>query len=133
MKTLIRHYVIDTFSLWAVSYLASGLVFQNGTKTLLFAGVGLTIASLFAKPIINMLLLPINLVTYGLFGWVSSAVVLYLVTLVIRDFKIEHFRFLGFTSKWFDMPPLYFEGMLAFIGFAFLLSFITSFLHWLHK
>lgn len=133
MKTIIRHYVIDTFSLWLVASIASGILFTNGINTLLIAGVGLTIASLFAKPVINMLLLPINLVTYGLFGWVSSAVVLYLVTLVVRDFQITHFRFLGFTSKWFDLPPIYFEGTVAFICFGFILSFITSFLHWLHK
>ncbi len=133
MKHLVRHYVIDTFSLWAVSALAAGMVFERGYSTLLMAGVGLMIASIFAKPVINMLLLPINLITFGLFRWVSSAVVLYIVTLVIHDFKIDHFRFDGFTSKWFDLPPLYFEGVIAFIGFAFALSVISSFLYWLHK
>jgi putative membrane protein len=133
MKRIIRHYLIDTGSLWAVSSLASGMVFESGTRTLLMAGVGLMFASLFAKPVINMLLLPINLITFGLFRWVSSAVVLYIVTLLVQDFKIAHFRFDGFTSKWFDLPPLYFEGMLAFVGFAFMLSIITSFLYWLHK
>lgn len=133
MKRILRHYIIDTASLWATSIIATGMVFQNGFTTLLTAGVGLMIASLFAKPIINMLLLPINLVTFGLFRWVSSAVVLYLVTLLIPAFKIDYFRFDGFTSKWFDLPPLYFEGMIAYIGFAFILSMLTSILYWLHK
>lgn len=133
MRRILRHFVIDTASLWAVSQIADGLHFEKGIQTIIMAGVALTVASLFAKPVINMLLLPINLVTFGLFRWVSSAVVLYIVTLLIKDFRIEYFRFDGFTSKWFDMPPLYFEGMLAFIGFAFILSIFTSFLHWLHK
>lgn len=133
MKRVLYHYVVGTFALWAVSVIADGMVFENGTRTLLMAGVGLMLASLFTKPVINMLLLPINLVTFGLFRWVSSAVVLYIVTLLIGDFKIAHFRFDGFASKWFDLPPLYFEGMLAFVGFAFMLSIITSFLFWLHK
>jgi putative membrane protein len=133
MRRILLHFVIDTASLWAVSQIAEGMVFEQGITTLILAGVALTIASLFAKPVINMLLLPINLVTFGLFRWVSSAVVLYIVTLIIGNFKIQFFRFDGFTSKWFDMPPLYFEGMLAFIGFAFILSIFTSFLHWLHK
>ncbi len=133
MKRIIRHYIIDTGSLWAVSQLAMGMIFENGTHTLLMAGVGLMLASLFAKPVINMLLLPLNLITFGLFRWVSSAVVLYIVTLLVSGFRIDYFRFDGFTSKWFDLPPLYFEGVLAFIGFAFILSLITSFLYWLNK
>lgn len=133
MKRIIRHYVINTLSLWAVSMIAEGLVFDRGMQTLLMTGVALTVASIFAKPVINMLLLPLNLVTFGLFRWVSSAVVLYLVTLVIKDFHVAFFRFDGFTSKWFDLPPLYFEGIIAFVGFAFILSIFTSFFDWLNR
>src|SRR4029078_8678621 len=106
MRRILLHFVIGTASLWAVSQIAEGMVFDKGAQTLLMAGLALTVASLFAKPVINMLLLPINLITFGLFRWVSSAVVLYIVTLVVGDFRINFFRFDGFTSKWFDLPPL---------------------------
>ena len=133
MKRILRHYTLDTFSLWLISNIANGIVFEKGTQTLLISGLALMGVFLLAKPVINLLLLPLNLVTFGLFRWVSSAVVLYLVTLIIKDFKIIHFSFSGFTSKWIDIPTLYFEGFLAFVAFSFILSLITSFLYWLMK
>src|SRR3989344_2481779 len=116
MKRILRHFIIDTFCLWVVSQTANGMVFERGFITLLVAGMGLTGVSLLAKPVINLMLLPINLITFGLFRWVASAVMLYLVTLIVKDFKIAFFSFTGFASKWIDIPSLHFEGALAFIG-----------------
>ncbi|MBN1970380.1 MAG: phage holin family protein [Candidatus Delongbacteria bacterium] len=133
MKRILRHYALDTFSLWVISNIAKGIIFEKGIVTLLISGIALTAVFFFAKPVINLLLLPLNLVTFGLFRWVSSAVVLYLVTLIIKEFKIVTFSFSGFTSKWIDIPSITLNGALAFIAFAFLLSLITSFLYWLMK
>lgn len=133
MKHLLRSYIIDTYCLYIVSTIASGMEFKNGYYTLFLAGGALMGASYLAKPVINILLLPLNMITFGLFRWVSSAVVLYLVTLIIRDFKILYFKFGGLNNKWIDIPPFYVEGVFAFISFAFILSILTSFLYWLTK
>lgn len=133
MKHILRAYVIATFSLWAVSSIAQGIVFEVGAETLLLSGVGLTVALLVVKPVINILLLPLNMVTFGLFRWVSSAVALYLVTLVIPGFKIEGFYYAGLASRWFDIPELNFSGVIAYVAFSFLLSVISSFIYWIRK
>src|SRR3972149_11154393 len=133
MKTILKHYIVDTGALYLASQIASGLIFEDGMKTILLAGVGLTAATLVVRPLINILILPVNLITFGLFKWVSSAVALYLVTLVIPGFRIVHFAYAGLSTKWIDIPGFTFEGMLAFVAFSFLISFIASFLHWLIK
>ena len=133
MKRILKHYTIDTFSLWVISQLAEGLYFEKGILTLLLAGVGVTVVSIIAKPVINLLLLPINLITYGLFRWVSSAIIIYLVSLVVHEFKVINFHFSGFSSQWLDVPQMNFEGIIAFIAFSFLLSIITSFIYWVTK
>ncbi|MBN1168381.1 phage holin family protein [Candidatus Woesebacteria bacterium] len=133
MKKILRHYIIVTYALWLTTKIASGIFFENGTRTLLFTGVVFMGASLLAKPVINILLLPLNLVTFGFFRWVSSAIVLYLVTLVVPAFKLISFNFPGYTSKWIELPVINFQGFLAYIAFAFLISLLTSFLFWLMK
>ncbi|MBL7036579.1 phage holin family protein [Candidatus Microgenomates bacterium] len=133
MKRILRHFTIDTVSLYLASSIASGLVFEKGIETIVFAGLGLTLASLIAKPIINVLMLPINLISFGLFRWVSSAIALYLVTLVVDGFQIVKFHFGGFSSVWFDLPNFTFEGVAAIISFSLLLSLIASFIYWLVK
>ncbi|EKE05945.1 MAG: hypothetical protein ACD_19C00140G0012 [uncultured bacterium] len=133
MKRILRHFVIDSVSIFLVSSIASGMVFQKGIETVLLTGLGLTVASLIAKPVINILLLPVNLITFGLFRWVSAVAVLYIVTLTVPGFKILNFNFGGYTSLWIDIPQVYFVGFLAILAFSFLHSIISSFIYWLIK
>lgn len=133
MKRILRHFVIDSVSIFLVSSVASGMVFEKGIETLLLTGLGLTIASLVAKPVINILLLPVNLITFGLFRWVAAVAVLYIVTLVVPGFRIINFNFGGYTSVWFDLPSIAFAGFLAYVAFSFLHSLFSSFIYWLIK
>ena len=133
MKRILRHFVIDSVSIFLVSSIASGMVFEKGVETLLLTGLGLTIASLIAKPIINILLLPVNLITFGLFRWVAAVAVLYIVTMVVPGFKIIGFNFGGYTSLWIDLPVIALAGFLAVVAFSFLHSIISSFIYWLIK
>jgi uncharacterized membrane protein YvlD (DUF360 family) len=133
MKRIIRNYFIVSASLYFVNQVAEGLVFEKGAETFFITTAVLTAAMMFGKPVINLLLLPLNLITFGLFRWVSSAVALYVVTLIIKEFKIGNFYFSGFSTKWLDIPELKFKGFLAFIAFSFFLSLFSSFLHWVRK
>jgi len=133
MKTIIKHFIINTTSLYLVSLVISGIVFAQGTYSVLLAGIVLTLTSMVIKPIINILLLPINLITFGLFRWAGFAITLYLVTLIVPGFKILDFTFKGFTGYWFSIPPISITGILAFIAFSFLISLIASVGHWIFK
>ena len=133
MKTILRHIVIDTFCLYLVTKIAEGIKLDNGFYTLILAGLAISIVSIVAKPVIHILLLPINLITFGLFKWVASSLVLYITTLLVHSFKIQYFSFAGLSSKWLDIPPLYFKGILAYICFSFIFSLVSSFIYWLIK
>lgn len=109
------------------------MVFAKGLETLFLTGGVLMIVTLIAKPIINILLLPLNLVTFGLFKWVAYAIAFYLVTLITPGFKLLDFNFLGYDSYLFTLPPLHLTGVLAFLAFAFVISFISSVIYWIFK
>ncbi len=131
MKFILKIYLTNTLSLYLASVIFGGMQLSKGTNSILLAGVGLSLLSLLAKPLINLLLLPLNLITFGLFRWVSSAIALYLVTLVIPGFKIVGFAFTGLASKWIDIPSVNLSGLLAIIAFSLVISVISSILHWL--
>lgn len=133
MKKLIRHYVINTVTLYLISMLTEGIILEKGIESLLLAGVGITLVYMLIKPLINLLLLPINLITFGLFRWVSSALALYLVTLVVPGFKITRFLLAGFSTRWIDIPTISLGGILSFVAFSLLISLLSSFLLWLVK
>ncbi|MFH1863652.1 MAG: phage holin family protein [bacterium] len=133
MKRVLRHYVINSVTLYLISMLTEGIILEKGIESLLLAGVGITLVYMLIKPLINLLLLPINLITFGLFRWVSSAVALYLVTLVVPGFKITRFFLAGFSTQWFDIPTISLGGILSFVAFSLLISLLSSFLLWLVK
>ena len=131
LKNLVKHFVIDTVSLYLASIVVSGIVFENGLTTLLLAGLALTLTGAVIKPIINILLLPINLITFGLFRWVAFAITLYLVTVIIPGFKLLNFVFLGYHSVWISIPSFSFLGLWSIIAFSFLISFVSSLAYWI--
>lgn len=133
MKNLLRHYLIDLTALYFVSTFASGMIFAKGLETLLLAATGLTIFSILAKPVINLLLLPLNLITFGVFRWASSVVALYLVTLVVPGFEINSFAFSGLATNLVILPPINLQGIVAIVAYSFIISVFTSLIHWLIK
>ena len=133
MRGLIKHFIINTAALYVVSMVVQGIVFASGTQTLLLTGAVLMLANMIVKPIINILLLPINLITFGIFKWISYSVTLYIVTLVVPGFKLLDFVFTGFNNYWLSIPALSLTGVLAFIAFSFLISAISSIGNWIFK
>lgn len=133
MKKILRFYLTELISLLIASRIAEGLLFKDGYKTIFIASLALALTSLIAKPVINIMLIPLNLITFGMFKWISSAVALYLVTLLVKDFSIMYFKFYGFSSAWFDVPSVHFTGIVAFISFSLIISVISSTIGWLNK
>lgn len=133
MRTLLKHYIIDTIALYLVSQAVSGLVFSQGLYTLLLTGLALMVSGMVIKPVINLLLLPLNLITLGLFKWVAYTITFYLVTLIVPGFEISGFLFGGYSSYWFSLPSLSLYGIFAFIAFSLTISFVSSSLRWLFK
>jgi putative membrane protein len=133
IKKIIKIFAIEVLALYIVNQFVSGLFFGEGIKTFLIASFALGIAAYLVRPIVNLLILPLNLITFGFFRWLSSAVALYLVTLVVNQFKIEQFFFPGYENIWFSIPRIEVRGFLAIILFSFTLSILTSILNWIFK
>ena len=133
MRSILKHFIIDTVALYLISQSVSGMVFEGGFYTLLLTGLALMLVNMIIKPIINILILPLNLVTFGLFKWVTYAITFYLVTLVVPGFKLLDFHFAGYASNLFSLPTISLTGTLAFLAFAFLVSSISSIVYWIFK
>ena len=133
MKSIIRSFLIHGFALWLASQIASGIIFQKGNETLLLAAAALGLFNLFVRPLINILLLPINILTLGALKWIVNVATLYLVTLAVPGFKITGFSFPGANLQGIMIPSLDFGIIGALIAFSVLLSVISGFLSWLEK
>jgi uncharacterized membrane protein YvlD (DUF360 family) len=85
------------------------------------------------KPLIKLLLLPLNLVTFGLMGWLASAIILYLLVLVVNGVIITPLSVPAFSLGFISFPPFYFGRTLSLIIASFVLNLIRMVLKWVTK
>lgn len=133
MKKYLRLFLINLFSLWGIANLLEGISFIDGWRVIASAALVLTLVNLIVKPLIKILLLPINLLTLGMFRWLINVISLYLVTIIVPQFQVTGFLFPGWTYQGFVAPPVYLTPFWVFVLASCLISFATTFLLWLAK
>ena len=133
MKSLIRNTAINSLSLYILPLLVSGVKIQGGISTLIIGGFILSIMFKVLKPLFNLISLPLNLVTLGLFSFFSNAIILYLLTVLIPQISIVAFKFPGYSRFGFVIPEVYFNTLFSYVVSAGVLFLTVSFVHWIIK
>jgi uncharacterized membrane protein YvlD (DUF360 family) len=111
--------------------LFTGFKISEGLTGIFFTAAVLTGINLALKPLIRLLLLPINLITLGAFRWVANVFSLYLVTMLVPYLEIVDFQFPGFSYQGFIIPSMFLGTFVVLLISSFLISFINTFLFWL--
>ena len=103
MKKFLKTILIIAFVIVTHNYFFHNLILENEIITLIKVSIVLAIFELLLKPIIKIILLPINILTLGLFRIVINTIGLYLAVFLIADFhvntlKIQNYNFSGFSA-----------------------------------
>jgi putative membrane protein len=93
----LMHWAILSLSLWVSSYVFNGIKFAN-TSALVIAALLLGFANAIVKPLLVILTLPITLVTFGFFLLVINALMILLVSSLVRGFSVSGFWTAFFAS-----------------------------------
>lgn len=93
---LILHWIILSVAVFVATKIISGIT-VDPLWVALVVGACLTLFNMFIKPIINILTLPINMVTLGLFSLVINGAIFWYLGTLIRGFSVATFTdaFLG--------------------------------------
>lgn len=133
MKRLLRLFLINYLSLWLAAKIIPGIEFLGGIKTIILATLSLTIINQFVKPLIKLLLLPINFLTLGAFRWLINVLALYLVTLVVPQFEIVSFVYPGTDYQGFIVPMMEISVFWVYVLTSFVISIFSTFFAWVAK
>lgn len=133
MKAIVRKLSFYAFSLFLLTQIFTGVKISGGITTYIIGSIALSLMFLIIKPILTIITLPLNLVTLGLFSFLTNAVILYLLTVVVSGITISAFLFNGFSFVGFVVPKIYINEFFAFIVSSFFLSIFVGFLSWLIK
>lgn len=129
MKYLVRVFLFNSFSLWFVSQILPALTINGGWQVLLFAGFILSILMLLVAPILKILFIPINIITFGLLSWFINVIVLYLLTVFVSDVSIHAWRFPGYAWAGFTVPPMALSYVVSLILVSLSVTFFSNLLH----
>jgi len=133
MKLLIRSTTTNLVALYLTSLVITGFIIRKDILTLVIAAATLTLLNKLIKPIIKLLLLPINLITLGLFSWVIAVITIFILTVIINGISINSFTFPGLNFQGFIIPPLHVNLIAAYILSSFTIYTITSTTRWIYK
>jgi putative membrane protein len=96
MKKLIQSLVFYTLAIYFVSEIVPGFKVNTDLKGLIVSGLCLAILFVFLNPLLKFLFLPINIITLGLFSFVSQIITFYIfLNLFPHNFNIISWDFSG--------------------------------------
>lgn len=90
MKGLFLRWLILTLAILAAAYVLKGIDVTGFVPALAAAAI-LGILNAFVRPLLLLLTLPLNILSLGLFTFVINALLLKMVSLVIKGFTVEGF------------------------------------------
>lgn len=109
---IVVNLLVNTISIFAVSYILSGIEVDSFLTALVVAVV-MVILNVTLKPLLILITIPLTIITFGLFLLVVNVLVLYAVAALVDGFQIAGF--------WWAL------------AFSLLVSFINSVLFGLEK
>lgn len=131
MKTILRLFLINLVSLWTTTNIITGLSYTGGIRTLFIAASAFMLINLLLVPVLKVVLLPLNLLTLGLFAWVSNVIALYVLTTAVPAFRLTTYIFPGVDYQGFILPAVELTPFWVAVVSSLLIGLFTHFLHWL--
>jgi putative membrane protein len=88
MRTWLARWIVNAVALAIVAHLNIGVKCES-VGSLLVATLAIGFANSVARPILQLLTMPLNCLTFGLFGYVISFLLFYLVGQVVDGFSVN--------------------------------------------
>jgi len=110
MTRLISQIIAGILGLWLATEFVPGVEFVGPIQILLLAGLILGLVNFFLKPILNLITLPLRIITLGLFGLVINMAMIWLVDIIFRELII-----LGIIPLFWTTIIIW--GLNLFLGF----------------
>ena len=112
MTEFLLHWGITALSLWVAGFIFQGISFSN-KGALLVSALLLGLANAIIRPVVIFLTIPLTIFTFGFFLLVINALMMLLVSSVVKGFKVSGF-WTAFFASIFIAVLSFFVGMSIF-------------------
>lgn len=131
MKKLLKQYLSFVVSIFLVAKFLPGLSYGENWLVLLEASLLLFVLNFSVQPLFNLITMPINILTFGLFALLVNALILYLATWLLPTFKVADFYFPALNLGVLQVKSFLVSSVFSYILVALFLSLLRDCFHWL--
>jgi len=120
------------FGLWVVNMIyPDGLWFDGRFLSYLQAGMIMTIGLYVLKPLVDLIMIPLNVLFMGAFKWVTTLIVFFVTDYLTAGMRIQAFMIpsvdvFGYTTLQVDL-----NMFMAYFWIAFMFSLVIAYTKWL--
>ena len=132
MRNLLKDVIIQSLCLYMVSLIFPGLKIYNA-ESLFLGGFLLVLGYKIFTPILQIILLPFNLISFGLFSAATTLVSLFIITGFVKSIKIHAFTFPGIAFYFLNIKSFYLTLFLSFIVISVTIYVLGKLMNWVFE
>ncbi|MCD6550249.1 phage holin family protein [bacterium] len=87
-RKLILQIIAGTVGIWLAKEFIEGVIFTGSLQDLLIIGVALGLINFFIKPILDLITLPLRILTLGLFGFLINTGIVWTIDILFKELNI---------------------------------------------
>ena len=133
IKGILQRIFIAIIAIYLCSLVVSSLSYNQDLKILLLSATVFSLLNLILRPILKLVMLPINFITLGTISWLIGVFMLYITTYIVPGFTISAFEFVGFSSNGFRIPGANLNVFWTVTLCSFVISWLSRTITWLFE
>lgn len=132
-----RHYakalIISAIAFYAAYSLVPTITLGSDPKNILIAVGGILLTNLALQPIFSLILLPINILTFGLLSFVLNIGLLLALSRFLPGFAIGAYNFIGADIEGFIIPAANLNQIETIVAAAVIITAVQKVLHFIFE
>jgi len=133
MRSLLKKYLLTLTVVYTLTLFIPAVSIAQGWSGLFYASLVLSILFYIARPIVNLIMLPLNILTLNLSAWLINIVIFYLWTVLVPEVEVIEWSFAGASFGNFIFSSYNFAGWQVIIICAIFITMLNQFLNWVMK
>ena len=114
MRHIFRIFILASFALFLTSYWNAGFILSNSALNFVYGAIALTVLYIIIQPLMKVIFLPFNILTFGLFSFLVYVFLLHLISTSFGLFTVKTWHFPGLSIAFIIIPRLsitYFQNL----------------------
>ena len=133
MKKILRDIILYSLALYILTASTPAVKVSGNVEVYLIAGTVLALANNLIRPTLSAITLPFVILSLGLFSFVISAVILFVLTKAYPAVSVHGFNLDAVKLPGVELPPIYISTILSYLVVSVIIELVRRIVGWLFQ